>query len=104
MYRGKDISFIGNVLHGYGEQWLSYDGNTLPRTIAELTPSYDENGTITSDSFAHYIYSHEGTLLGFARKTDGVKYFYRRDAQGNIVAILDNAGAVVVNYRVVFRK
>ena len=29
----------------------------------------------------------------------GNTYFYRRDCQGNIIAILDNAGAVVVEYK-----
>ena len=29
----------------------------------------------------------------------GADYFYRKDALGNIISILDNSGAVVVKYR-----
>jgi hypothetical protein len=35
----------------------------------------------------------------FAVKHNNATYFYRKDAQANIVALLDNKGAVVVKYK-----
>ena len=35
----------------------------------------------------------------FAVKYAGSTYFYRKDAQANIVALLDNTGAVIVKYK-----
>ena len=35
----------------------------------------------------------------FAVKHNGSTYFYRKDAQANIVELLDNSGSVVVKYR-----
>ena len=42
------------------------------------------------------MYDHTGV---FAVKYAGSTYFYRKDAQANIVALLDNTGAVVVKYK-----
>lgn len=42
------------------------------------------------------MYDHTGV---FAVKYGGSTYFYRKDAQVNIVALLDNTGAVVVKYK-----
>ena len=43
-----------------------------------------------------FLYDHTGV---FAVKHNNATYFYRKDAQANIVALLDNNGSVVVKYR-----
>ena len=43
-----------------------------------------------------FLYDHTSV---FAVKHNGSTYFYRNDAQANIVALLDNNGSVVVKYR-----
>ena len=43
-----------------------------------------------------FLYDHTGV---FAVKHNNATYFYRKDAQSNIVALLDNTGAVVVEYK-----
>ena len=43
-----------------------------------------------------FLYDHTGV---FAVKHGEETYFYRKDAQANIVALLDNTGAVVVKYK-----
>ena len=43
-----------------------------------------------------FFYDHTGV---FAVKYAGSTYFYRKDAQANIVALLDNNGATVVKYK-----
>ena len=43
-----------------------------------------------------FLYDHTGV---FAVKHGTQTYFYRKDAQANIVALLDNTGAVVVKYK-----
>ena len=42
-----------------------------------------------------FIYDHN-SLIGF--KYENAKYFYRKDILGNIIAILDSNGEVVVRY------
>ena len=43
-----------------------------------------------------FLYDHTGV---FAVKHNNATYFYRKDAQSNIVALLDSNGAVVVEYK-----
>ena len=43
-----------------------------------------------------FLYDHTGV---FAVKHNNATYFYRKDVQANIVALLDNSGAVVVEYK-----
>ena len=42
------------------------------------------------------MYDHTGV---FAVQYNGATYYYRKDIQGNIIAILDNTGTVVVKYK-----
>lgn len=51
---------------------------------------YDSNGClIASSNGLEYLYDTTGI---FAVKYNNATYFYRKDAQGNIIALLDNAG------------
>ena len=82
----------------------SFDGNTFAydargrRTAKNgITFTYDSNGNLIKQSNGlEFFYDHTGV---FAVKHNGSTYFYRKDAQANIVALLDETGAVVVKYK-----
>ncbi|MBR2923012.1 MAG: hypothetical protein IKC10_06835, partial [Alphaproteobacteria bacterium] len=59
--------------------------------------TYDSNGNLIKQSNGlEFFYDHTGV---FAVKYNNATYFYRKDAQANIVALLDNSGTVVVKYK-----
>ena len=97
-YRGKAATWA------YGRQLTSFDGNTFAydargRRIAknDIAFAYDSNGNLIKQSNGlEFLYDHTGV---FAVKYDGATFFYRKDALGNVVKILDNTGAVVVEYK-----
>ena len=88
---------------GKGRQMTAYDGNTF---------SYDGQGRRIKKNNTVFTYDGEGNLvkqsdgLEFVYDTNGLSYvkynnavyFYRKDAQGNIIALLDSNGNVVVRY------
>ena len=54
------------------------------------------NGNLIKQSNGlEFIYDNSGVIVV---KYDGSVYFYRRDAQGNIPAIFDSIGNIVVEY------
>ena len=97
-YRGK------SAVWEYGRQLKSYDGNTFAydargrRTAKNgIMFTYDSNGNLIKQSNGlEFFYDHTGV---FAVKYDGSTYFYRKDVLGNVAKILDNTGAVVVEYK-----
>ena len=115
-YNGEtfDYDLIGNpttyrektATWAYGRQLVSYDGNTFAydargrRTAKNnnnITFIYDSNGNLIKQSNGlEFLYDHTGV---FATKYNNATYYYRKDAQGNIIALLDNTGMVVVEYK-----
>ena len=97
-YRGK------SAVWEYGRQLKSYDGNTFAydargrRTAKNgIAFTYDSNGNLIQQSNGlEFLYDHTGV---FAVKHNGSTFFYQKDALGNIVKLLDNTGAVVVEYK-----
>ena len=97
-YRGKPAVWTR------GRKLISYNGNTF---------DYDAQGArIKKNDILYYYDSHERLLkqsngLEFFYDTMGLvgvtykgdSYVYRKDVQGNIIAILDSNGNVVVEYR-----
>ena len=105
-YNGKTVTWTsGKRLQSYNGVYIGYDGDTLPKHINGLWFAYDRSGNIVADSDFHYLYDHNGALFGCKTRVDdwgegsSVTYYYRRDALGNIVAILDTDARVVVNYK-----
>ncbi|MCM1441222.1 MAG: RHS repeat-associated core domain-containing protein [Roseburia sp.] len=96
-YKGKAAEWK------YGKLLTNYDGNTF---------EYDGFGKRIKKNDIEYYYYENGEL---AYSTDGISYFYdetgitgilknnkryilRKDAQGNVIAILDNSGTVLARY------
>lgn len=98
-YRGKTLSHI------YGRNLALYDRHGTPLNLFYEGSSYggggltqDKDGNILSDDNFRFLYDNTG-MIGFVEKSSDTKYFYRRDVQGNVIAILDNTGTVVVKYK-----
>ena len=86
---------------GYGEMTFTYDGRGMRRskrkgngTAIEYT--YDSEGRLIKESNGlEYIYDESG-IAGIIH--NGTPYLYRKNAQGDIIGLIDNTGTVVVNY------
>ncbi len=96
-YRGNAITWqYGKRLTGYGSTTFTYDGQGRRISKNNITFTYDSNGNLLKQSNGlEFIYDNSGVI---GVKYSGGVYFYRRDAQGNIAAILDSNGNVLVKY------
>ena len=95
-YKNNITMWNGKEMISYGEHTFTYD--VVGRRVSKdnITYDYDVNGRLIRQSNGiSYIYDHN-SLIGF--KYNNKTYFYRRDILGNIIAILDSVGAVVVEY------
>ena len=97
-YRGKTATWTR------GRKLTAYNGNTF---------SYDATGRRLSKNGIKFYYSSEGNLL---KQSNGLEFFYgadglvaikygglpylcRKDMLGNILALLDSSGNIVVQYK-----
>ena len=96
-YRGKAAKWEkGRNLVSYGGHTFAYDGQG--RRIAKdgISFTYDSNGNLIKQSNGlEYIYDHSGV---FGVTYGGETYVYRKDAQGNVIALMNASGAVVARY------
>ena len=96
-YRGKAAKWEkGRNLVSYGGHTFAYDGHG--RRIAKdgISFTYDSNGNLIKQSNGlEYIYDHSGV---FGVTYGGETYVYRKDAQENVIALMNASGAVVARY------
>ena len=96
-YRGKAAKWEkGRSLVSYGGHTFAYDGQG--RRIAKdgISFTYDSNGNLIKQSNGlEYIYDHSGV---FGVTYGGETYVYRKDAQRNVIALMNASGAVVARY------
>jgi YD repeat-containing protein len=76
-------------------------GIRTSKTVNEVETRYTTiDGRITSQTtgndILYFYYDSDNTLLGF--DYNGAKYLYVKNLQGDIVGIVDNTGALVVEY------
>ncbi len=96
-YRNNDLSWVrGRQLDKFGSLKFIYDGQGRRIKKGDITFTYDSNGKLLKQSNGiSFIYDNNGVIgLKHGEKT----YIYRKDVQGNIIAILDSTGDVVVEY------
>ena len=102
-YRGQNAKWKGRQLSRLGDNFLYYDGRGRRTRKNAINFVYDCDGrlirqynddTNKPQTFIFY-YDFEGVA---AFKYNGTMYFYLRDAQGNIIAIVDRTGNIVVQY------
>ena len=96
-YRGKATAFtMGGYLTKYDATAFTYDMQGRRLTKNALSFTYDSNGKLVAQSDGlRFLYDHTGVV---GLKYNDSVYVYRKDAQGNIIAILDDTGKVVVRY------
>ena len=74
-----------------------YDARGRRTAKNGITFTYDSNGNLIKQSNGlEFLYDHTGV---FAVKYNNATYFYRKNAQQDIIALLDNTGATVVKYK-----
>ena len=97
-YRGKSVSWSnGRQMTNYDGTAFTYDGLGRRLSKGNITYTYDGNGRVIKQSNGiEFLYDNSG-VAGIIY--NGGTYLYRKDGQGNIVALIDNTGNVVVEYK-----
>ena len=97
-YRGNATEWqYGNRLVKFGTTTFAYDGAGRRVSKGDISFTYDSVGRLIKQSDGlEFIYDNSGVI---GVKYNNAQYFYRRDCQGNIIALIDNSGAVVVEYK-----
>ncbi|MBQ3115965.1 MAG: hypothetical protein IJC07_02945 [Clostridia bacterium] len=96
-YRGKTATWSnGRNMTAFDGHTFTYDGFGRRTTKDTLSFTYDRKGRLHSQSNGlTFGYDHTG-VFGFAIGYD--RYFYRKDIQGNIIAVLDINGTILARY------
>ena len=97
-YRGKSVSWSnGRQMVSYNGTAFTYDGLGRRLSKGNVNYTYDGNNRIIKQSNGlEFIYDNSGVACIVY---NGTTYVYRKDGQGNIVALIDSDGNVVVKYK-----
>ena len=97
-YRGKTVQWSnGRQMTNYNGTAFTYDGLGRRLSKGDITYTYDGNNRIIKQSNGiEFLYDNSG-VAGIIY--NGGTYLYRKDGQGNIVALIDSNGNVVVEYK-----
>ena len=96
-YRGTAATWTNGRLASYKGATFTYDGQGRRASKGSVTYMYDSQSRLVKQSNGlEYYYDHSGVS---GVKYNGNTYIYRKDIQGNICAILDSTGNVVVEYK-----
>ncbi len=97
IYRDRDLEWSnGRQLKSFSAMPFNYDGKGRRISKGDISFTYDVNGRLVKQSNGlEFIYDNSGIT---ALKYGNVYYFYRKDAQGNIIALIDSNGNKVVQY------
>ena len=97
-YRGKSVSWSnGRQMVNYNTTAFTYDGLGRRLSKGTINYTYDGNNRIIKQSNGiEFIYDNSG-VAGIVYNS--ATYVYRKDGQGNICALIDSNGNVVVQYK-----
>ena len=96
IYKNNNVYWSGVNVAEYGNNTFTYDACGRRLTKNNLVYTYDSNGKLIRQSNGlEFFYDHTGVA---GMKYNGATYIYRKDVQGNIIALLDNSGEIVVKY------
>ena len=92
----RNIEWQGRNLTKLGTNTFAYDEFGNRRRKNSIYFTYDsQDNLIEQSNGLHFMYDHTG-VMGFTYQ--GQTYFYQKDLQGNIVTIVNAAGAPVAQY------
>ena len=95
-YRGKSLGWTNRRVSSYKGIEFGYDGQGRRIAKGNISYIYDsQNRLLKQSNGLEFFYDQSGVS---SVKHDGKTYFYRKDILGNIIALLDTSGAVVVKY------
>ena len=95
-YRGKAATWKGRQMTSFNGVNFTYDGRGRRTSKNSITFLYDSHGRIIKQSNGlEFFYDFEGIA---AVKYNGNTYLYATDAQGNVIALIDKNGNIVVQY------
>ena len=106
-YLGKTLAWEGKKLVAYtdGGNTISYayneDGLRLEKTVNGVNTEYYYNGSILiamADGTNTQKFSYDSTGNVVSVNFNGTEYYYLRNAQGDIVKMIDSSGNTVVEY------
>ena len=90
------VEWQGRNLTKFGTNTFAYDGFGNRRRKNSIYFTYDsQDNLIEQSNGLHFMYDHTG-VMGFTYQ--GQTYFYQKDLQGNIFAIVNAAGVAVTFY------
>ncbi|MDE7380325.1 MAG: hypothetical protein K2N14_04655, partial [Clostridia bacterium] len=103
-YRNKQLIWQNGKLIKFGNITFGYDGLGKRAVKNKIQFTYDNDGRLVKQNNGlEFIYDASGVVgIKHIKNVESQvvtnEYFYRKDAQGNIIAILDSFGLVVVRY------
>ena len=97
-YDGKLIYFKqGGLISSFDNVIIAYDNYGRRRNKAGMSYTYNAKNLVVSQSNGiSFIYDHNDQMVGIKNGT--TPYYFRKNLQGDIVALLDSYGFVVVRY------
>lgn len=95
-YRGKSLGWANRRVSSYKGIEFGYDGQGRRIAKGNISYIYDsQNRLLKQSNGLEFFYDQSGvSSVKYAGKT----YFYRKDILGNIIALIDTTGSVVVKY------
>ena len=97
MYRGKTATWVnGRRLAGFDGHTFTYDGQGRRLTKDSLVFAYDSNGRLIKQGDNMEFFYDQTGVVGLKYGT--ATYLYRKDAQGNVIALIGENGAIVARY------
>ena len=94
-YNGKALSWQSNRLASVDDVAITYDVFGRRTSKGETTFTYDSNNNILTAGDLSFFYDTHG-IAGFTY--EGETYYYRKNIQGDVIALLTADGTVVATY------
>lgn len=97
MYRGKTATWVnGRCLASFDGHTFTYDGQGRRLTKDSVVFAYDSNGRLIKQGDNMEFFYDQTGVVGL--KYGATTYLYRKDAQGNVIALIGENGAIVARY------
>ncbi len=97
MYRGKAVSWLyGKLLANYNGVNFAYNGAGQRVSKGSITYTYDSDGKLIKQSNGLDFFYDTTGIAGLVK--DGEYFFYRKDAHGNVIAIINGDDGLIARY------